>query len=73
MTDIKQLRESRGWSMYRLSKESGVCQSQISRIERGQNCGIATYDRLMDALTKIDKQKLADSLKMPVDYLSFVK
>lgn len=51
MIDIQKARLAKGWSMYRLEKESGISHQQIARIERGQNCGIATYERLVAALS----------------------
>lgn len=43
------LRKKRGWTQQQLSKASGVQQSEISRIERGQ--GNPTY-RTLDALAR---------------------
>lgn len=44
---IKQLRESRGWSLEALAERSGVSRSNISLIERGESSPTATVlDRL---------------------------
>jgi transcriptional regulator with XRE-family HTH domain len=49
---IRRLRKSRGWSVYRLARESGVSRSYIKQIEdaSGQNPSLATLARLLSAL-----------------------
>ncbi len=49
---IREHREARGWSQYRLAKESGVLQSTISRIEAGKTpkVDLVTLEKLARAL-----------------------
>ena len=57
-TKIKTLREKKGWSKYRLSKESGVATTTITKIERGD-----IYPELETLL------KLANALDIDIDEL----
>lgn len=49
---VRELRRARGWSQIDLAQESGVSQSALSRIERGESQGsyTATYRALAKAL-----------------------
>lgn len=50
---IRNRREERGWSIYRLAKESGVNHSIISRLESGRTIPrVDNYLKLMGALIK---------------------
>ena len=50
---IKTERESLGWSIYQLSKESGVQIIHISRIEKGElNARFDTIEKLLHAMGK---------------------
>lgn len=55
---LKMLREKKGWSKYRLSKESGVAPITITKIERGE-----IYPELETLL------KLAEALDVDVEEL----
>ena len=57
-TKVKVLREKKGWSKYRLSKESGVATTTITKIER---------DEIHPELETI--LKLAKALDVEVDEL----
>ena len=56
---VIQLRKKQGWTQQQLAKASGVQQSEISRIERGQ--GNPTYRTL---------QALAQAAKMTVSFVT---
>lgn len=49
---LQQLREARGWSQSDLARRSGVPQTTISRLERGESgtLNLAHLERLADAL-----------------------
>jgi len=48
---INELRNKRGWSIYKLSEESGVSQSTLSNMfVRGTNPNITTLSMICDAL-----------------------
>lgn len=48
---INEIRKSQGWSLYKLSEESGVSQSTLSNMfVRGTNPSISTLATLCDAL-----------------------
>ncbi len=51
-TVLKRLRLARGWSQYRLAKESGVSQQYLNRLEADKKCnpGIETVRKLARAL-----------------------
>lgn len=50
---IKSEREKKGWSIYRLSKESGVQINHISRIEKGLfSARYDTIEKLLNAMGK---------------------
>jgi len=50
-TGIKKCREAKGWSQYRLAKESGVSQGRISEIEAGKGSpSLGTLRALAKAL-----------------------
>ena len=49
-TCIRRLREAKGWSRYRLSKEAGITRSQIANVEQGKNTSLDTFSRLLLAL-----------------------
>lgn len=49
-TDIKTLRESRGWSQQKLAEELGVDQATVSRIERGTAQPSGPVSRLLERL-----------------------
>jgi transcriptional regulator with XRE-family HTH domain len=50
--NIKHQRELKNWSQQELAKQSGVSQSMISHIERGDkpNPGVVTVQKIADAL-----------------------
>lgn len=54
---LKSAREAKGWSQYRLAKESGVAQPVVNRVEAGAN------------LTIKQGSKLAESLGVGIDWL----
>ncbi|MBI4523308.1 MAG: helix-turn-helix transcriptional regulator [Deltaproteobacteria bacterium] len=47
---IRRLRELKGWSVYRLAKEAGLSRSYLASIERGGNCSLETFAKLLGAL-----------------------
>lgn len=48
---INELRKKQGWSLYKLSEESGVSQSTLSNMfVRGTNPSISTLSTICDAL-----------------------
>ena len=57
---IKQAREAKGWTRYRLSQESGVGEAHLKRIEEAQFC------IQVDVLNKLAKA-LGMSVIFPLD------
>ena len=47
---LKQLRSERGISQLQLGDEAGVAASAVSRIERGRDARLATWDKLFRGL-----------------------
>lgn len=47
---IRREREARGWSAYRLAKESGVAPSVLSRVEGGRTVTLETARKVFAAL-----------------------
>ena len=47
---IVHFRELRGWTQYRLSKESGVAITTIRRLENGQSPKLSVLVPILDAL-----------------------
>lgn len=47
---IRRLRQSKGWSLYRLAKEAGVSRSYLAAVEHGENVSLRTLAKLLHAL-----------------------
>lgn len=47
---IKEIRETKGWSVARLERKAGVSREVIYRLERKQGGQIETYERLLRAM-----------------------
>lgn len=47
---IKNALQQRGWTVYRLGKESGISEVMCGRIVKGKNVGIDFIERVLDTL-----------------------
>lgn len=47
---IKNALQQRGWTVYRLGKESGIGEVMCGRIVKGKNVGIDFIERVLDTL-----------------------
>lgn len=62
--NIKKLLELEKWSVYRLSKESGLAQSTLSDILNGKNKNpnLETLDKIADALNVLREKLIGESV-----------
>ena len=47
---IKNALQQRGWTVYRLGKESGIGEAMCGRIVKGKNVGIYFIEKVLDTL-----------------------
>ena len=50
MLKIKEVREQKGLSKYRVSKDSGISYTRYTDLERGADVRVSTLKRIADAL-----------------------
>lgn len=67
---LPELRDVRGWSQAELARQSGVAQTTISAIERGQSQGVNfdVLERLAEALGTSASYLITDEPRQPVKH-----